>query len=138
WSTASVSAHSGGRISKTASTGVSYGRHGDQTPPLQQPVGEAQGPPLLARREGADGHGHRLRARSRAALARKARSARGGHGPAEEPGDPVRGRSRVPRGAEGQGAANPRGTDEPAESGLTGAPRGAIARLGKRLTPTQE
>src|SRR5919199_3495627 len=84
------------------------GSHGGEAASVLQPVGEDRRPPVLARAEGPRRAGDRVRGRGPAVPEGQARPGPAGQRPGELPGDPVRGRERLPRGVEGHGRAHPR------------------------------
>src|SRR5205085_4631337 len=84
------------------------GRDGGEAAAVLEPVGEGGRSPVLAGAEGARRAGGRVRGRAAAVPQEQARSGPAGERSGHVPGDPVRGRARLPRGVEGHGRAHPR------------------------------
>src|SRR5919198_638689 len=85
------------------------GCHGGEVASVSVRVGEGRRSPLLEGPEGARRAGGRIRGHAPAVPQEQARPRPAGERPAELPGDPVRGRQRLPRGVEGHGREDPRG-----------------------------
>src|SRR5919204_1944856 len=96
--------------------------YGGEAASLPRLVGGVRRSSLLEGPEGARRAGGRVRARTASDEPAQARPDRAADRPAALPGDPVRGRERLPRGVEGHGRA------DPGREAVRGPPAGGVAR----------